>query len=419
MVKPLPSEGRAMHQRNARLNARKTAQKVAQSWVASFAFATFPVLLPQMAIAQTQAPNPQELAPQDPTSQPESAEPTAVPTVRYARGEEVDLSEIVAEWRGYYEDVPVYLCVCQEDTCDQTQQWPYREYSRYQLGVALGPTNGRIAEDSGANCFDIADNSRPSEPREFSAAQVGEETPASEETPADSPTDNAPQRPSPSSENDSNAVVAPVAPPATPPSAAPSAPVAPATSRVSTASVPTVTTINEGESIRLTWPSGTTNDIAIAGSTWNINVLDAVDCNSLTQVDSKTLSAQRVVGDVAVDSETGNIAIPVLLDSCVETDQSAVFILDPSEGGGYSLYRTQLPGSRSFPDEFSSYAFSSIVDVSYGKGLLYVQQGSASGAESVVIFRADRTPAGTYAGCTLVSNNEGANRLCPTNASSF
>lgn len=31
------------------------------------------------------------------------------PTFRYAQGEEVDLAEIIAEWRGYYADVPVYL----------------------------------------------------------------------------------------------------------------------------------------------------------------------------------------------------------------------------------------------------------------------------------------------------------------------
>ena len=385
---------------------RLNTHKVAKSLVLGWAIAASPFFLSQRAIAQTQ----------DAVSQPE----TAAPTVRYARGEAVDLAEIVAEWRGYYEDVPIYLCVCQDDTCNQTQQWPYREYSRYQLGVALGPTNGRIAEDSGANCFDIADNSRPTAPRAFSAAsaaQVGQS-----QTPTSSPGGNTPAAgasPSPTENVENpNAVTAPVTPPSTAPApVSPTAPASPApVSPVAASGIPTATTINAGEGIRLTWPSGTTSDIAIASSNWNINILDALDCSSLTQVESKTLSAQRVLGDVAVDSETGNIAIPVLLDSCVETDQSAVFILDPSEGGGYSLYRTQLPGDRSFPNEFSSYAFNSILDVSYGKGLLYVQQGTASGAESVVIFRSDGTPAGTYAGCTLVNNSEGANRLCPASA---
>lgn len=337
------------------------SRSAALSLVAGSALFAWPLTSVQSALAQTQ-------------SQLERA----APTVRYARGENVDLSEIVSEWRGYYKDVPVYLCVCKEDTCNQTQQWPYREYARYQLGLALGPTNGRIAEDSGANCFDIADNSRPNAPRAFSTAQVGEG-----ETVAENPTP-------------------PVAPPAAPPSAS-----------AATSAVPTATTLNEGAGIRLTWPSGAINDIAVADSTWNINVLDALDCASTRLVETKTLSAQRVVGEVAVDSETGNIAVPVLLDSCVETDQSAVFVLDPSEGGGYALYRTQLPGSRNLPDEFSSYAFNSILDVRYWDGALYVQQGSASGAESVVIFRADKTPAGSYAGCGVVTVNEGSGKLCP------
>ena len=369
-----------------------------------------PAAVAQTPVAQTQ---------DTPQSEP------AAPTVRYARGEDVPLAEIISEWRGYYADIPVYLCVCQNDTCDQTEQWPNREYARYQLGLALGPTNGRIAESAGSNCFDIADNSRPSAPRAFSPAQTGGgETVAQNPAPPAAPpvappAESAVQTPPP---QNADAVTAPVAPPAAPPApqsppapAAPPSPPAPASP--ATGGIPTATTINGGAGIRLAWPSGATNDIAIAGSTWNINILDALDCASTSVVDSRTLSAQRVVGAVAVDSETGNIAIPVLLDSCIDTDQSAVFILDPSEGGGYALYRTQLPGPRSFPDEFSSYAFNSIVDVSYGKGVLYIQEGTASGAEAVSIFRTNgTTPAGSYLGCSILTNNEGANRLCPTSS---
>lgn len=329
------------------------------------ALLAWPLASAQNAIAQTQSPAPAQLA----------------PTVRYARGENTDLAEIVSEWRGYYADVPVYLCVCQADTCNQTQQWPYRTYARYQLGLALGPTNGRIAEDSGANCFDIADNSRPNAPRAFSTAQASG---------AASPT------PAPL-----------VAPPVVPPSARSPMPSA------NIGDIPIATTINEGNAIRLAWPSGATNDIPVAGSNWNVNILDALDCTMGSRAETKALSAQRVVGEVAVDSETGNIAVPVLLDSCLDTDQSAVFVLDPDETGRYLFYRTQLPGSRSLPDEFSSYAFNSVLAVRYWNGSLYVQQGTASGAESVVIFRPDTTPAGRYAGCGVVTVGEGSDRLCP------
>ena len=346
------------------------------------------------AIAQTPVPT-------------EPSSPPAAPTVRYARGEDVPLSEIISEWRGYYEDVPVYLCICQDDTCDQTQQWPYREYSRFQLGLALGPTNGRVAEDSGANCFDIADNSRPDNPRDFSAAQTGGQTESESAAPPTPP--DAPAPPPEEANTGADTITAPVAPP---PENAPNSPPASPSSGVSSG-VPIATAVNDGSAVRLTWPSGVSNDIAVAGSTWNINILDALDCTSTSVVEQKTMAAQRITGEVAVDGETGNVAIPVLLDSCVDTDQSAVFVIDPNEGGSYALYRAQLPGSRNFPNEFSSYPFSSITDLRYWNGTLYVQQGTASGAESVVIFRADRTPSGDYAGCGVVSVGEGADRLCP------
>lgn len=320
----------------------------------------------------------------------------AAPTVRYARGEDVDIAEIVQEWRGYYADVPVYLCTCQEASCNQTQQWPYRVFDRYQMNVVLGPTNGVIAEDSGSNCFDIADGSRPSEPRAFSA----EETPTAQ---APQPTITQPNRPAPAAATpaaDSRPIAAPVEPP--PAQAVATGP----------SGIPIATVINQGADIQLDWPSGSSNVVNVADSTWNLSVLDAVECESLTQVDQKILEAKRVVATPVVDETTGNVAVPVLLDSCVDTDQSAVFILDPTEGGGYALYRTQLPGDRTLPNEFASYPFSSITGLRYWNGSLFVRHGSASGAEAVMIFRPDQTPSGTYAGCGVISANEGADRLC-------
>lgn len=318
---------------------------------------------------------------------PTPAAPPAPPsaaTARYAQGEDVDLAEIITEWRGYYSDIPVYLCVCQDDTCDRTEQWPYREFDRYQLSAALGPSNGQATQSAGFNCFDIADGSRPDNPRNFSSALVsagdpGAASPPDNEQPDDNQTDNPPAVPTPPSNNN----------------------------------IPTATTISNGEAIRIDWPSGASNVINVTGSDWNIDVLEALDCPTLSLVEKKTMSAQRVINSPMVDRRTGNVAVPVLLDSCVETDQSAVFILDPEESGSYSLYRTQLPGNLNIPNEFSSHAFSTITELRYWDGALLVQQGSASGSESIVIFRRGPTPAGTYAGCAVVTVEEGADTLCP------
>ncbi|NJM96019.1 MAG: hypothetical protein HC800_01295 [Phormidesmis sp. RL_2_1] len=370
-------------------------QKTAQSIQA---YSVIRRLLVGTSLATALAVLPQALSPrsaQAQSAQAQSAQSTATPiapTARYAQDEAVGLDEIIAEWRGYYADVPVYVCVCLDDTCDQTQQWPYREYYLYQLGVALGPNNGRIAEGSGANCFDIADGSRPTAPRAFST------------DPASTTAQASP----------------PPAAPVVPPSATPSPPAPEADSTVA-ASIPTATTINNGEAIRLDWPSGASNVVAVAGSAWTIDIVNAFDCESFSLVGQKTMTAQRVVGEPAVDETTGNVAIPVLLDSCADVDQSAVFVISPSESGSYGLYRTQLPGRSDLaavsvtppPTEFASYGFASIQAMNYWDGVLFVRQGTASGAESVLLFRPGLTPAGDYAGCGVVQVNEGADFLCP------
>ncbi|MEM9089331.1 MAG: hypothetical protein AAGC93_11375 [Cyanobacteria bacterium P01_F01_bin.53] len=368
-------------------------------------------LAPDLYLNTSLDPSLNQVLAQSPVPSPEPSQPQAAPTVRYARGENVDLAEIVSEWRSYYDDVPVYLCVCQDNTCNQTEEWPFREYDQYQLSVALGPTNGMVSEAAGFSCVDIADGSRPSNPREFTIAQNDEATGDADNS------DNAaaPVVPTPPTATQAPAAIQ------TPPDASPqpSVPSTPAPSTpisdrpVANGAIPTAIAINDGAAIQLDWPSGASNVLDVAGSNWNINILDALDCESLSLVDQKMMEAQRVVGEPVVDGTTGNVAVPVLLSSCVETDQSALFVIDPNEGGGYALYRAQLVGDRDLPNEFSSYAFSSIRDLRYWDGSLLVRQDSASGAEAVVIFRPSQAPAGTYAGCAVVTVTEGANVLCP------
>jgi hypothetical protein len=88
-------------------------------------------------------------------------EPAQVPTARYARGEAVDLSLIIDEWRDRYPNIPIFACSCDADSCGDKTKWPYREFARYQPFVALGNSNGASSEDEGFNCFDIDSGNRP------------------------------------------------------------------------------------------------------------------------------------------------------------------------------------------------------------------------------------------------------------------
>ncbi|MBT9311405.1 hypothetical protein [Leptothoe kymatousa] len=283
------------------------------------------------------------------------ADDSRPPTARYAAGEEVDLALIVTEWKDRYPDIPVFACACDAASCDSSARWPFRRYDRYQLTVSLGPFNGAYTESLGFNCLDIE-----------SGQGLNEVSQAPPE-PMEPPEENL---------------------------AAPNAAVS-----------------ADRTSLVLTWPDARTNRIDVTG--WTINILDALDCETLTQVPEKTFSARFIAGDPVVDPLTDNVAVPVVLDECVETQVSAVFVVDPQGVAAYGLYRVQVPGAQPLANEFSSYGLSSISGVHYWDSTLLVRNGSASGAETMLMFRPYLTPAGKFVACGTVTPGEGDAILCP------
>ena len=88
-------------------------------------------------------------------------DPAQVPTARYARGEDVDLSLIIDEWRDLFPAAPIFACICTATTCGDAEIWPFREFSLYQPFVALGSANAANNEANGFNCFDMETGERP------------------------------------------------------------------------------------------------------------------------------------------------------------------------------------------------------------------------------------------------------------------
>lgn len=286
-----------------------------------------------------------------------AAEKSLPPTARYAAGEDLDLALIIAEWKDRFPDIPVFACACNADECDSTERWPFRTYDQYQLTVSLGPFNGTYTETLGFNCFNIETGQGLNE-----LAQVPP----------------MPVEPEP--------------------------PVQPLGS-------PTATVSADRTSLILTWPDNQTNTIDI--TSWTINILDALDCENVTQVPQKTFSGRFIAGNPVVDPLTDNVAVSVVMEECFETQQTAVFVVDPQGVGAYALYRVQVPGARPLPNEFSSYSFSSVSGLQYWDSTLLVRHGSASGAEALLVFRPDITPAGKFVACGIVTPGEGAQLLCP------
>jgi hypothetical protein len=286
-----------------------------------------------------------------------------VPTARYARGEAVDLALILEEWNGKHPEIPMFSCVCLQPSCDLTASWPFRSFSEYQSTVMLGQFNAADTETQGFNCHDIVSGRSPSSFMSMESPENGE---------------NAPPMPDE------------MTPPGDPEGLA------------------QVDVLEDGTRLRGYW-MGSTIDIDVRD--WNINILDGVDCETLTIVDEQRMNAQRIVGEPAIDPFTENIAVAVELDYCALTTQSAVFVIDP-QPGGYALYRVQVPGDRPLPDEFSSYPLSSISGVHYWGSNLLVRHLDASGTEALLTFTPSHTPAGDYAGCVDLVTGERPT-LCP------
>lgn len=165
-----------------------------------------------------------------------------------------------------------------------------------------------------------------------------------------------------------------------------------------------------GEQLQIRWRG---QRVTINASDLNVRVLDAVDCDRLELADEQTLNGQRFFpGTVAINPEQGDVAVGVLLDQCVETDVSAVFVIDLQPAGAYAIYRVQVPGSDPINDDVSTYPLNSITAVGYLNNDLLVKQGDAAGSEALLVFEAANTPAGSYVGCLLTEQVEG-DRLCP------
>lgn len=152
---------------------------------------------------------------------------------------------------------------------------------------------------------------------------------------------------------------------------------------------------------------------AIAASSLSAQMLDALDCQRIDLSPSQRLRGQRFFPEaVAIDPATGNVAVGVVLQSCIETDVSAVFVIDP-EGDRYTTHLVQVPGSRILPNATATFPLNSIVHIGYFDGDLLVKQADASGSMAILVFATPPdVPVGQYAGCVYTALEEG-DRLCP------
>lgn len=182
-------------------------------------------------------------------------------------------------------------------------------------------------------------------------------------------------------------------------------------SQKSPQSLPTANIVNNGTELKI--QNGETTQ-TIKASSLNVKVIDGVNCETLKTLPVQNVSGKRFVPQAfSFDPKTGNLAVGVLLQECVESQQSAVFVLQPQANWrNYAVYPVQLPGEKTLPDKFSTYSFRSISQVGFRNNDLRIKHGDVSEAEALVVFKPSQTPAGKYASCVVTSVGESGN-ICP------
>ena len=141
----------------------------------------------------------------------------------------------------------------------------------------------------------------------------------------------------------------------------------------------------------------------VNASQFSATILDSLNCATLQRVPRQTVRGSFFVNSPQRDPNTGKIAVAVVLSECVETQQSAVFIIDRS-----STTLLQVPGSRPLKSPNTTYALSSIAGLQYLNGNLLVINADVSETQSLLVFK----PSGEYAGCIDLERGEG-HSLCP------
>ncbi|WP_159785194.1 hypothetical protein [Sodalinema gerasimenkoae] len=164
---------------------------------------------------------------------------------------------------------------------------------------------------------------------------------------------------------------------------------------------PEVEIISDRKQLRGEWGG---NTYTIDVDELNVLVLDHFDIETGNPVD-RELSGD-FFADVTVNRLTGHIVVGVALDYVAAVNTSGIFIIDP-QPGGYAIYPVQVPGSRPFPNESSTYGLRVIDSLRFVEETLLVDHGDAASNVSIMIFQPGNTPAMEYHDCVDVVVREG------------
>ena len=152
----------------------------------------------------------------------------------------------------------------------------------------------------------------------------------------------------------------------------------------------------------------------IRASSLRVRVLDSQNCNG-KPVKRQTLSGKKFFPKaIKLDKRTGNLAVGVLLQDCLEKNISAVFILQPKPSwSNYIVHRVAVPGKRQINDRFSTYPLRKIKVIGFIDGNLLIKHTSLKNSEALLVYKKSEKPTGKYAGCVVTQIGK-SKSICPS-----
>ncbi|MEO1377923.1 MAG: hypothetical protein AAFW70_27315 [Cyanobacteria bacterium J06635_10] len=184
----------------------------------------------------------------------------------------------------------------------------------------------------------------------------------------------------------------------------------PSTPKIQTPNLPIVRLIKNGTQLRIYHGRIIQT---IKANRLKIRVLDSLTCDG-TPVQRQTLSGKRFFSQaVKLDKKTGNLAVGVLLQNCLDQNISAVFILQPEPNWtNYLIHRVSIPGKRLINDRFSTYPLQRIKTIGFIDGNLLIKHADATNSEAILVYTSSNKSVGKYAGCVVTQQNY-SNSICP------
>lgn len=145
-----------------------------------------------------------------------------------------------------------------------------------------------------------------------------------------------------------------------------------------------------------------------------VRVLDSYNCEG-KQVKRRTLSGNKFFPEaIKLDKKTGNLAVGVLLQDCLEKNISAVFILQPEPNwNNYIVHRVAVPGKKQINDRFSTYPLSKIKRIGFIDGSLLIKYTNLKNSEALLVYTSTNQAIGKYAGCVVTQTGH-IDSICPS-----